>query len=117
MSQVDLEKINAVINKPIEVFEQRVISTLPIAKPFPISNMLVRTTRFGRSILLTLYNESENEFFKSWLPKYIADQFSDNDVNSINHSSGKYTLTYIGQGGPVSAGTRTRTLVKFDFIE
>nr|XP_023030441.1 uncharacterized protein LOC111518269 [Leptinotarsa decemlineata] len=87
VSKVYLQKINVNIQE-VEVLEQRVLSSLPINEAYVIRNMTLFSTRFGKSILLTLEDvRNNNKLFKTWLPKQISMQFSDDDITCINSSS------------------------------
>ncbi|MVN24209.1 hypothetical protein GO639_03340 [Staphylococcus aureus] len=117
VSKVDLNKINNLIVQEVEILEQKALSSLPIDEVYIIKNMSTYSTRFGKSILLTLQDVSNDKLFKTWLPKRISLQFSDDDISCINSSGGKYTMVYLGQSQQSFAGMKTRSLVKFNMIE
>lgn len=109
-----LAELNKIINQDMEIIQQRAISSLILNKAYIIKNLVIVNTRFGKSALVTLFDESENSSFKSFLPKRITEHLTENIIKEINSSDTKYTLTYLGQSPPFYSGARTRSLLKFD---
>jgi hypothetical protein len=118
ISKTDLEKINRVVGSDVEVkmFDQKKISELTVGEAYIIEKIHSFNTRFGKAVIVRLYDKSANNIFESFLPKRVAETLSDEDMSCINQSMGKYTLTYLGQGSRVFYG-HTRSLLKFSCLE
>ena len=112
-----LDKINLVLTKDVEFIEMRKISTLDVGKIYLIQGIKILNTRFGRAILVILYDEGNNLTFQSFLPKRVSDTLTDDTVKIINEAGGKYTLTDLGQGTKVFSGNVTKILLNFGYIE
>jgi hypothetical protein len=117
ISRETLDEINKVVSKDVEFIERRKISNLDMGKVYIIKKMVSLVTRFGKTILVTLLDESENITFNTFLPKRVAETLTENLVDVMNGSDGKYTLTYLGQSKQVFAGNNTRALVSFGCVE
>ena len=75
--------------------------------------MSVINTRFGKSIVVNLLEESTIATFKSFLPKRVVDLISEDIISKINSSNGKYTLTYLGLRPPMYVGAKPGVMVRF----
>lgn len=117
VSKINLTSINNNIVQNDEILEKRSISSLTLFKAYIIKKLLMLNTRFGKTVSATLFDASVNTTFKSFLPKRVTDQLTEDIINEINVSNGKYTLTYTGQSLPIYAGAKTRSLIKFDIME
>ena len=115
VSKKDLENINEIINSEVKIFETKSISTLIVGRSYVIESMCISTTRFGKAIMVLLFDDIAKETFKSWLPKRVVEQFKEDIVTGINSSPGKYSLTYLGQT-PLP-GSKSRSMISFNLIE
>lgn len=114
ISKAELATINDIINSELPT---KPLSTLTIGRMYIIQAMSIENTQYGKAILVTLEDESEKVTFKTWLPKRITNQLTENQVCGINSFPKKYSLTYMGRSPAALPGTRTRALVCFNFIE
>lgn len=112
-----LDQINDLLSKDVAFVERRKITELTVGKVYKIQKMISMVTRFGKTILVTLYDKTHNVTFEIFLPKRAAENLSDDIVDIMNTSGGKYTLCYLGQSSHVFSGNNTRTLLKFDCFE
>ncbi|KAJ8974987.1 hypothetical protein NQ317_003176 [Molorchus minor] len=78
--------------------------------------MLLLDTRYGKAILVHLFDESANITFKSFLPKRVTEHLKADLMDKINLPEAKYTLTYLGQSQS-SFGGKEKSLLKFDLKE
>ena len=115
-TNIDLLTLNKLINESTEVLEQKSISSLISNKVYVIKKMVVLNTRFGKSILVNLFDESTNTTFKSFLPKRITELLNAFFIEEINSSDGKYGLIYLGQSSPIYIGSKPRSLIKFELV-
>lgn len=113
ISEVDLLALNELINQDMQVLEQRSISALILNKPYIIKKISLVNTRFGKSIIVTLFEESSITTFKSFLPKRFVEIICENTIDKINSSNGKVTLTYLGQSSPAYPGAKSSPLISF----
>lgn len=116
-SNITLSQLNSIINQDVEILEQKPVSSLSINQAYIIKNISVLKTKFGRALLVTLFDESANTTFRSFLPKRVTEHLQDDLVDKINLSGSKYTVTYLGQSLPVFKGAKSKSLLKFDIIE
>lgn len=114
ISEIDLLALNELINQDSQVLEHKPISSLTINKSYIIKKMLPVNTRFGKSIVMHLFEESTITTFKSFLPKRVVDNLSEDIIDQINSSNGKYTFTYLGQRVPAYVGAMPSSIVRFD---
>lgn len=112
-----LDKINTLLSKEPEFIECRKISSLTVGNAYVIKKIVYINTRFGKTILVTLYDESNDKLFQSFLPKRVVETMSEKNVENMNMSEGKYTLTYMGQSLQTFSGGKTRTLLSFGYLE
>lgn len=117
VSQQTLTEINNMINKEVECVERRKLSALTVGKIYLIKKIIFVTTRYGKSIVVTLYDRTHDVTFESFLPKRVAETMTNEAVESMNNSSDRYTLTYLGQSSHVFSGGNTRTLFNFGILE
>lgn len=117
ISKEILNDINNKLAKDVEFLENRKISTLDVGKIYIIKQMTSMNARFGRAIVVVLHDTRENVTFQSFLPKRAVETVSDEIVQIMNDSDGKYTLTYLGQGTRVFSGNNTKTLLNFGYLE
>lgn len=115
-TNINLLTLNERINENIEILEQKSISSLILNKAYVIKKMLVFNTRFGKTILVNLFDEITNTTFKSFLPKRITELLNAFFIEEINSSDGKYALIYLGQSSPMYVGAKPRTLIKFELV-
>lgn len=115
-SNVDLTKINMISNPTNAILDQKRISDLTIDGVYYIKNIFSLKTKFGRAIKVTLENEQDN-IFQSFLPKRLADGFSEEIIFNILTSGKKYTLTYKGQSKKIYADSSTASLIEFNCIQ
>lgn len=112
-----LTELNNLINREMEIVEQRPLSSLTVDKCYIIKKLMVINSRFGKVVLAHLYDESSNTVFKSYLPKRVTEYLNGDIVDKINSSEQiKYTLTYLGQNTPAFVGGKPRSLIKFDLL-
>lgn len=112
-----INEINNLLNKEIEFAERRKITSLRVGEAYIIKKMASLTTRFGKAILVTLYDQTLNEAFESFLPKRVVETLAEDTVETMNKSEGKFTLTYLGQSSHVFSGGVTKTLLNFGMLE
>lgn len=112
ISELDLLALNAMINESTDVLEQKPISSLIINKAYIIKKMSMINTRFGKSIIVNLFEESTITTFKSFLPKRVVEHISEDLIEKINLSGGKYTLTYLGQRPPMYVGAKSSAMIR-----
>lgn len=118
MANIDLEKLNEVINRGgVECLEQRSISLLPINEIYNIKKLIVLNTRFGKAIMAVLQDTKTNSCFKTFLPKRVNTVLTDDIVNEINLSEDRYTLSSSGQSTVNITGAKPRCLIKFGYTE
>lgn len=117
ISKQSLGEINNMINKNVEFLERRKLSALTVGQTYMLKKIIFITTRYGKSIVVTLYDPTHDVTFETFLPKRVAETLTDDTVESMNKSNDKYTLTYLGQSSPVSSGGNTRALFNFGFLE
>ena len=117
VSQQTLTEINNMINKDVEFVERRKFTTLTIGKIYLIKKIIFVTTRYGKSIVVTLYDRTDDVIFESFLPKRVVESMTNEAVESMNNSSDRYTLTYLGQSVCVFSGGNTRALLNFGILE
>lgn len=117
VSQQTLTEINNMINKDLECVERRKLSELTVGKVYLIKKICFVTTRYGKGIVVALYDRTHNVTFESFLPKRVAETMSNEAVESMNKSSDRYTLTYLGQSSHVYSSGNTRTLFNFGVLE
>ena len=115
-TNINLLTLNDRINENVEILEQKSISALILNKVYVIKKMLVLNTRFGKSILVHLFDENTNTTFKSFLPKRITELLNAFFIEEINSSDGKYALIYLGQSSPMYVGAKPRSLIKFELV-
>lgn len=112
----NLLALNERINEDVEVLEKKPISSLILNKAYVIKKMFMLNTRFGKSILVNLFNTDTNTTFKSFLPKRIAELLNVDLIEEVNSSDGKYALIYLGQSPSLYVGAKSRSLIKFEII-
>ena len=112
ISKQTLTEINDLISKD-EFVERRKVSTLIVGRIYVIKKINCMATRFGKSIVVTLYDPTENATFESFLPKRVVETLTDDTVEKMNKASGQYSLTYLGQSSNVVAGGNSRALLNF----
>lgn len=117
VSNITLAKLNDIINQDMEILEKKAISSLIVNKPYIIKQLLMLSTRFGKAILVTLFDENANTTFKSFLPKRVTEYLNEETINKMNLSDSRYALTYLGQSSPMFPGAKTRSLIKFELID
>jgi len=108
-------EINNMLNKDFNYLERKKISSLKINEAYLIRKLVPMVTRFGKTILATLYDKTDDVVFETFLPKRIAEIITENNINIMN-SSHKYTLTYLGQSSHSYAG-HTKSLLNFGCLE
>ena len=118
ISTKTLNELNEMFSRDIEFIERKKITELSVGKAYTIKKMASMTTRFGKCLLVALQDPDagENVTFETFLPKRVAETLSDDIVDTMSKSSGKYTITYLGQGTKVF-GNNTRTLLSFGTLE
>ncbi|VEN54040.1 unnamed protein product [Callosobruchus maculatus] len=117
VSASELHEINNKINCELDnkiLF--RTLSSLTVNKAHTIKNLSPVKSKFGECLVATLLEDNANEF-KVWLPKRVSAHMSEAVIEEINESQNKYLLTYIGQSSPKTPGTRSKCLMKFDYIQ
>lgn len=107
-----LAEINDMISKD-EFLERRKIATLTVGKVYVIKKINFVATRFGKSIVVTLHDPTDNATFETFLPKRVVETLTNDTVEIMNKASDQYSLTYLGQSSNVSAGGNTRALINF----
>lgn len=117
ISQQTLADINNMINKDVEFIERRKLSALTVGEPYMLKKISLITTRYGKSIVVTLYDRTHDVTFETFLPKRVTETLSEDIVESMGKLSDKYTLTYLGQSPHVYSGGNTRALINFGFVE
>jgi hypothetical protein len=117
ISRQSLEEINNIINKDVEVLERKKFSALTVGKMYIIKKIQFMTTRFGKTIVVTLFDSIEDVTFQTFLPKRVVETLSEDIVKSMNLSSDKYTVTYLGQSSNVYSSGNTRALLNFGILE
>lgn len=78
----------------LATFLKKRTSDLIIDKYYYIKDMKSLKTKFGRAIKVTL--EDDQDVFRSFLPKRLAESFTDEIMSNITTSEKRYTLTYKG---------------------
>lgn len=116
LSKEMLTAINDVINKESEILERKKFTTLNIGAVYIIKKIIFLTTRFGKAIVATLYDRENDVMFQTFLPKRVAETISEDTVELMNKSDGKYTVTYLGQSSNVISGN-SKALLNFGFLE
>ena len=58
------------------------ISEIQKNKPYPVTNAVRTTTKFGQSIVITIKDDSNNTF-QAFLSKIYFNVFTDEDINDI----------------------------------
>lgn len=117
LSKETLSEINSIINREYEIVERRKFTALTVGVAYIIKKVLFLHTRFGETILVTLYDSSKEETFETFLPKRVAETLTENITEAMNQSNGKYTLTYLGQSPGIVAGRNSRALLNFGCLE
>lgn len=117
VSRQTLAELNNTINKDVELMERRKISSLDVGKIYVIKKILFVPTRFGKSIIATLFDSSDNVTFQAFLPKRVVEMLSEDTIKMMNNSDGKYTITYLGQSSTVHSSGNTRSFLNFGMLE
>ena len=116
-----LAEINNMINKDVEFRERRKFTTLTVGKIYGIRKMTFMTTRFGRTIVVTLYDPTDGAMFDTFLPKRVVEMLTADIFETMSKSCDKYTLTYLGQSSNIlgggGGGGNTRALFNFGCLE
>ena len=116
VSKEELSKINNMLNNDLEFSERRKISALTVGKIYIIKKMILMITRFGKTILVHLHDETHNVTFETFLPKRVAETVPEGFIETMNQSESKYTLAYLGQSSQAYFGN-TRSLLTFGCLE
>lgn len=117
ISKQTIDEINSKLNQDVEIVEQRNITSLTIGEAYVIKKMAFISTRFGKTILATLYDKTVNETFQSFLPKRVVETLSEDTIESMNKIDNKYSLTYLGQSTRVFSGGNTKAILNFGVVE
>ena len=117
VSKEFLDKINSMLSKNGDMVDQKKIIDLTVGEVYIIKKMVSMTTRFGKSIVVRLYDKTHDATFECFLPKRVVEMLPDGTVDIMNTSEDKYTLTYLGQSSHVFSGGKTRALLNFGTVE
>ena len=98
ISKETFDQLNKMFSKDVELMGRKKITELIVGEAYKIQKMISMTTRFGKTLLVVLQDGGENGAFETFLPKRVAETLPDDIVDIISGNSGKYTLTYLGQG-------------------
>lgn len=106
-----VEKINSSV--ACSVVEMKNLKELVINRRYEINDLKPLKTRFGRSILLTLYDDIEKKCYRCFSTKKISNSLSDEIINQITSSERKLALIYKGEIKAFEKSTVTSPLVEF----
>lgn len=112
-----IDEINSMLNQDVEIVERRAITSLTIGEAYVIKKIILMSTRFGKAILVTLYDKTHNETFQSFLPKRITETLAEETIETLNKLDDKYTLIYLGQSSKVFSGGNSRAILNFGVSE
>lgn len=115
ISQQNLTEINNLINRDVEFVKARKFSTLTVGKIYLIKKINIVPTRYGKSVVVTLYDRTHDSTFHSFLPKHVVETLTDEVVQSMNND--RYTLTYLGKSSQVSYNGNSRSQLNFGVLE
>lgn len=117
ISKAELEVLNDAINKEEEIYDQVSISSLLINHAYLMKNISICNTKYGKAVLVVIFDDINNITVKSWLPKKVSDHLTENIVKQLGSSDSQYTITYLGQSIPLFHNAKTHSLISFDVIE
>lgn len=114
LSKIDLEMLNHSFN--METLTKS-LSSLEVDTVYKILQISILNTRFGKAVLVKIYDDKENAIFKVWLPKRAVEQITEDVTEKMNRSDIKYGLIYLGQSAPTFNGGKPKCLFKFAIVE
>jgi len=117
LSNEILTEINNSINKEHVVVERKKFTTLTVGTNYIVKKLTFLTTRFGKAIIVMLYDSGNDATFETFLPKRVVENLSGDIIEIMNKSEGKYTLTYLGQSPNLTLGGNSKALLNFGCLE
>lgn len=116
--QQSLTEINNMINKDNVFPETRRLVTLKVGQAYMIKKLVYLATRYGKKLVATLCASADDAIFQTFLPNRVSEALTAENVEIMNSSSGKYTLTYLGRDtNNESSKTIARAIINFGYLE
>lgn len=114
MSLAEIDALNAKMNESPKWLDQKPLKSLTLNKLYYIRSLLVKETRYGKSVLAQLCDKESNEVFQCWLPARITEMLSSNIITEANNNQDRYALMY--QGEQEYPGLKSRAIIKFHLV-